>query len=239
MTMSGESGVSYKNYTKEMDEAYGVLGSHDYFQEVKASALLRMIQQLVPKGEPLKILDVGAGTGTLLSALPALHFRVGAEPEPDLIRQMTAGAKEYCMIHASGLDLPFRDDCFDVVYMASVLHHVENKNLSPLLNECARVLRRGGVLAIFEHNAYNLAVVLFLKAFVKIDRDAHFLTPRVVSRLVQQTALQPLRPIYMCFFPRFLRILLCLEKYMSWLPLGGQYCLISRKALGNGSEAAQ
>ena len=237
VTKSAEARQSYKNYTRNIDQAYGVLGSYDYFQELKASVLLNTMKQLTPKGESLKIRDLGAGTGTLLSALPAVHFRVGVEPETELISQMPAGQGP-CVVNASGLALPFEDACFDLVYMACVLHHVQNKELAPMLKECARIIRSGGMLAIFEHNAYNLPVVVFLKAFVKIDRDAHFLTARLVARLVRQAELRPLRPIYMCFFPRFLRIFLWLEKYMFWLPLGGQYCLISRKATGNGSEAA-
>src|SRR5207249_666830 len=121
--------------TRELDQAYGVLGSHNYFQRIKASVLLRVINQVAPKGEPLKILDLGAGTGTLLSALPAYHFRVGAEPELDLISQMPATPKQYCVVNASGLALPFQDGCFDIVYMAGVLHHVGNNNLAVVLNE--------------------------------------------------------------------------------------------------------
>jgi SAM-dependent methyltransferase len=219
--------VSYKDYEHELDRAYGVLGSHDYFQHLKAAVLERTMAKFAGGGR-LKVLDVGAGTAALLRRLPARHLRIGVEPDGEMIRQVAAAAKDYAVIHASGVELPFADGTFDIVYLADVLHHVGNRDRVPLLRECARTLRKDGALIIFEHNPYNLPVVLFLKLFVKIDRDARFLTPGCMAKLVRQAGLQWRQTSYICFFPGFLKFLSRLEKYMAWLPFGGQYCFVAR-----------
>jgi SAM-dependent methyltransferase len=219
--------VSYKDYEHELDSAYGLLGSHDYFQQLKAAVLEREMAKLAANNRRLKILDVGTGTAALLRRLPAHHLCIGVEPDGEMIRQVAGVARNYSVIHASGSKLPFAEHTFDIVYLADVMHHVNNADRVPLLRECARSLRKDGVLIIFEHNPYNLPVVLFLKLFVKIDRDARFLTPGRMSKLVSAAGLRARQTSYMCFFPGFLKFLSGLEKFMGWMPLGGQYCFVA------------
>ena len=72
--------------------------------------------------------------------------------------QFTSPRKQFCdRVRAdANFRLPFRDECFDEVYMVHVLEHL----LRPydVLLEVRRVLRRGGVLKLFVPNArVNLA----------------------------------------------------------------------------------
>ncbi len=48
----------------------------------------------------------------------------------------------------NGIDFPFEDVYFDVIFMVTVLGEVENKER--YLNECRRLLRPGGLLSISE-----------------------------------------------------------------------------------------
>jgi SAM-dependent methyltransferase len=217
---------SYRDYRSEIDRTYGAFGDHDYFQQIKADALVRILNEFNGDGRPLRILDLGAGVGTMLSALPSEHLRVGVEPDRQMLDQIGGGARTFDVVGALGTSLPFVDDSFDVVYMANVLHHVEPPELLPLLRECRRALRPGGLIVVFEHNGYNLPIIFFLKAFVKIDKDAHFFTPAALKRLLISAGLKPESPRYLCFLPKFLRAFVFLERYMGWLPLGGQFYIV-------------
>lgn len=50
--------------------------------------------------------------------------------------------------------LPFKDCCFNCVYMTLVVHHMENKEL--VLKEIYRVLKKGGSCVIMTHSHYRI-----------------------------------------------------------------------------------
>lgn len=92
---------------------------------------------------PLRILDLGCGTGTMLS-----HLRQFGEAEGVDADEQAVG---FC--HARGEDrvqllesprLPFPDDSFDLLTALDVLEHIEDDRST--LREVARVLRPGGLL---------------------------------------------------------------------------------------------
>ena len=53
-------------------------------------------------------------------------------------------------VFCDGRQLPFKEDCADLVYMVAVLHTVPDANV--ILAECHRVLRPGGTLLVFDYN---------------------------------------------------------------------------------------
>lgn len=87
------------------------------------------------------VLDVGCGMGQFVK-----HCRgsKGVDINTDCV--------EFCQKH--GLDvvkmeidrLPFEDSSYDTVVLDNVLEHIMDP--TPLLNECARVLKRNGILII-------------------------------------------------------------------------------------------
>jgi len=112
-----------------------------------AAPLLRRLAAL-PRG---RVLDAPCGPGLLSEALRRKGFRVVAA---DLDRGAFA-AREVPMA-ALDLDaaLPFADGAFDLVVSGDGIEHLENP--FAFLRECARVLRRGGRLALATPNYGNL-----------------------------------------------------------------------------------
>lgn len=103
------------------------------------------------------VLDLGAGRGiaarAFLHSFAGLVIAVEPDPSPEVgsgaIRHLCADAP-IRIVGAVGEQLPIKDESIDVVYMRQVLHHVTD--ILAVLQECARVLRRGGVvLATREH----------------------------------------------------------------------------------------
>jgi ubiquinone/menaquinone biosynthesis C-methylase UbiE len=92
------------------------------------------------------VLDVGSGTGRALRFLrqrrPELQAE-GAEPVGELRGQ--AQALGIVLHDASGENLPFRDDSFDVVTAFGMLHHVPDP--VPVVAEMTRVARRGVMIS--------------------------------------------------------------------------------------------
>lgn len=120
-----------------------------------------------------RVLDVGCGTGRSVeifrdNAPGSTWVGVDVEDSPE-VRERTRDDVEFHTF--DGVNLPFEDASFDVVYCAQVLEHVGQP--APLLAEVARVLAPGGSLAgstsqlepfhsrsTWNYTPYGLAVLL-------------------------------------------------------------------------------
>jgi SAM-dependent methyltransferase len=108
--------------------------------------LRRVWDRFVPGG-PIRMLDVGCGTGANLDFLRANASCFGIDFSTDAVR-FCRGRGNSKTAAASATHLPFADDSFDVVVSCDVLCHrsIENK-LQPL-REMRRVLEPGGIVIL-------------------------------------------------------------------------------------------
>ena len=95
------------------------------------------------------VLDVGAGTGVVTEAAAAVAgdggFAVGIDRSFEMVREGRKARGSARLVTAEAIDLPFRDQQFDVVTAAFVLSHFTK--LDTALFDMIRVLRKGGRLA--------------------------------------------------------------------------------------------
>ena len=93
-----------------------------------------------------RVLDGGAGQGTMSSRLERLGFEVTSTDVSvaavEVLRENLSGA----VLEADLGELPFADATFDAAVVGEVLEHVDDDRGA--LTELARVLRPGGVLAV-------------------------------------------------------------------------------------------
>lgn len=93
-----------------------------------------------------EIIELGCGSGALLSRIPACLL-VGLEPAINLLR----ATKGFWGIVGCVEKLPFQDCVFDLVYFKHSLHHLINKELG--FKEAVRITRPGGRIVAIEPNA--------------------------------------------------------------------------------------
>ena len=93
-----------------------------------------------------RVLDGGAGQGTMSSRLERLGFEVTSTDVSvaavEFLRENLSGA----VLEADLGELPFADATFDAAVLGEVLEHVDDDRGA--LTELTRVLRPGGVLAV-------------------------------------------------------------------------------------------
>jgi ubiquinone/menaquinone biosynthesis C-methylase UbiE len=113
---------------------------------------------------PLRLLDVGCGTGYLLVSLanryPDASELVGIDPAPSMIKVATAAARDRRLSFSVGVAerLPYPDDNFDLVVSTTSFDHWSDQQAG--LRECARVLRPGGRLVLVDQFSLWLAPTL-------------------------------------------------------------------------------
>lgn len=106
--------------------------------------------------EKQSLLEVGCGTGAILSELPRLPVVYGLDINPASLAECRVNAPDALLIQGNALSLPFPDNFFDVVYSHFLLLWVGD----PLraLQEMKRVTRRGGHVIAFAEPDYSSRV---------------------------------------------------------------------------------
>ena len=95
--------------------------------------------------EPVRVLDLGAGTGKLTATLVGLGAEVTAvEPDPDMLAELRRGLGSARSLPGRAEEIPLPDASVDAVLAGQALHWFD---LSRAIPEIARVLTPGGVLA--------------------------------------------------------------------------------------------
>ena len=99
----------------------------------------------VRDGRPVRVADVGAGTGKLTATLVGLGAEVTAvEPDPQMLAELRRTMPEVSSVPGSAEEIPLPDASLDAVLAGQAMHWFDMDRALP---EIARVLRPGGVLA--------------------------------------------------------------------------------------------
>jgi len=119
------------------------------------------------------VLDIGCGTGRFPLSLSAVKNSMlcALEPSIEMLRQgvVKDKSKRILWVRGDGQRLPFQDGLFDCVYMTSVIHHIENKEMT--LREIYRVSKKGGkcVIMTFSHSRTKKHITRDFPRVVAID----------------------------------------------------------------------
>lgn len=90
-----------------------------------------------------RILEIGANIGNQLEALRRIGFSklYGLEIQRYCVGEAKRIHPEVDVYEGSGLDIPFKDGYFDLVFTNNVLIHISPKDLPTLMREVNRVCR--------------------------------------------------------------------------------------------------
>jgi len=111
-----------------------------------------------------RVLEVGSGTGAVsrvIAALTCVTSVVGVDPSPvfvDKANELSAGCSGVSFAVGDGQALQFADGEFDLVVLHTTLCHMPDPEKG--LAEARRVLKQGGVLAIFDGDYMTATVAI-------------------------------------------------------------------------------
>ena len=198
----------------------------EYFAEYKVRDLEHLLRARHPAGAALRLLDFGAGIGAsipfLRNYLPDAELTCVDVSARSLAVGVSRFARDAEFVAFDGFRLPFGELSFDCIFAGCVFHHVSPRAHRQLFGEFRRVLRRSGLLMIYEHNPLNPLTVRTVGA-CPFDDNAILLRAATLRAELEQAGFGKLETRYRVFFPRALRWLRPLEPAMGWLPLGAQY----------------
>ncbi|MCA9960940.1 MAG: class I SAM-dependent methyltransferase [Anaerolineales bacterium] len=101
---------------------------------------------VVQRPDVQRILDLGCANGWNMSRFTQYgRSSIGLDVVMERLQLARAHGP---VLFASGLDLPFADNTFDLIYIQHVLHHIGD--VTQALQEVRRCLRPGGILFLVE-----------------------------------------------------------------------------------------
>ena len=130
---------------KELEDMSAVESDHWWFTGKRLFMRRLLGDHLVEKGKPLRILDVGCGTGA--NAVELSHYGdvTACDRSLDALgRAAGRGVRRLCV--AAAPELPFAVDTFDVITAFDIIEHVEDD--VGFVRELERVLAPGGRLLV-------------------------------------------------------------------------------------------
>ena len=217
-------------YDQAMRDPWKTWFTRDYsfFTTVKRDMLLQAARRHIGNPSELDWLDVGCGQGELMRlARGCFRASLGCDPSAAMLAKCN-GVE--ALLQEKNDCLPFPDESFDVVSLCCVLHHVPGEERTELLREVFRVLRPIGIVVIFEHNPWNIVTRLIVSRCA-VDVGVTLVNPRKLRHDLVLAGLSPVSSRYYLFLPPILPFASVIERTLEWLPLGGQYMMVARRAV--------
>ena len=220
-----------KKYDNDLDKILisSIGTSSDYFAEYKVKEMRSFFKS---KKTPHKILDFGCGVGKN-SVLMKKYFPESQVYGIDISQDSIDMANEKKVVDCKfkvydGENIEFENDFFDVIFISNVFHHiVHNKHLE-ILEMLKSKLSYSGYIFIFEHNTMN-PLTLKIVNECEFDRDAKLLHFWYTKNIFTFSGFKDIKCYFILFIPPFLKKILFLEKFLRWLPFGGQYYIVATK----------
>ncbi len=129
---ASEFGQEYTDRNKMPIKAMDIMYKHKY--GMSRSDMNKLF--LDDLGRDIRILEVGSNIGLQLIFLQSAGFRnlYGIELSPYAVQLAKTQSEGINIIQGSALDIPFRDNYFDLVFTSGVLIHINPEDLSKVMS---------------------------------------------------------------------------------------------------------
>jgi len=218
-----------RNYNEIVDRAISFSGlSVDFFTRVKADYFLELLASSASPAKRPDVIDIGCG---IANSHPLLAEQVARLVGVDVSSACIAAAaarnpqNEYATF--DGLNLPYSAQSFDAASAVCVFHHVPIADRVRLASNIRRVLRPGGVFAIFEHNPLN-PVTRHVVSNCEFDKDAALLRKYETERLLADAGFREISTRFILSIPAKGHLWRRIDRLFGRLPFGAQYYSVAR-----------
>jgi SAM-dependent methyltransferase len=218
-----------EKYDSALAKGLSVSGeSKEYFAEGRVQWLGKCLGRMGHEAGAL--VDFGCGIGSTtpyLLKLPGAKSVLGLEVSPESLKvaERTHGSTRV-RFELSSQYRPAGN--LDLAFCNGVFHHIPPAARADAVNYIFETLRPGGLFSLWENNPWNPGT-RYLMSRIPFDRDAIMLSHLEVRKLLREAGFEILRMDFLFVFPRALKSLRPMERWMTGLPIGAQYQVLARK----------
>jgi ubiquinone/menaquinone biosynthesis C-methylase UbiE len=152
------------------------LGMADVMRRQVIPPVTRLLRE-TPKRDA-RLLDIGCGTGRLLSQLAVAHPALrlfGVDMSPPYVqaaRELLASVPEVSLVAENAESLPYRDAYFDAITCVYLFHELPRAARRRIVTEMKRVIAPGGLLVV-EDSAQLAESAVMAPGLANFARDFH------------------------------------------------------------------
>lgn len=125
----------------------------EQYRQIRNEALVDLIDENFGDNNPLRILEIGCGTGmtlTYLASLPCHHELYGLDFSQTMLSQayqkLSRVDNPFRLAQGDSFELPFGENVFDVIYSTRFIHQFKHDDKKRIYREMSRVLKPGGLV---------------------------------------------------------------------------------------------
>ena len=228
--MSADFDAHARSYAEDVSGSVAFSGKDvEFFTRRKAHHLVDLARRHLGDPLALRVLDVGCGIGMTDALLASwLGERHGIDVAAAAGAQAAERNPTVSYATYDGGRLPYEDASFDLAFTVCVLHHVERADRAAFTAEMARVVRRGGLVAVFEHNPYNPLTRVAVSR-CEFDEGVELLTRAEATGLLTGAGLEPVEGRYILFLPIDGAWTAAVERACRGIPLGAQHYVVAER----------
>jgi len=213
-------------YAGQLKTVLGMFGGEiEYFALYKVEFLFHTLEKL-----PIKtILDYGSGIGASIPYFKVLFpsAQISAtDLSTESLKRLKIDHPEVDIIQPCDLN-GYR---FDLVFLSCVIHHMAVDTRITEVGKILGLVQSGGYVCVFEHNPFN-PITRRIVSKCEFDKGVMLVSKRQLHQLfaTPQESFD-FRSGYCLFFPPALKLFRFLDRFIRWLPLGGQHFLLGQKS---------
>jgi len=163
---------------------------HENGFHAKTEEIKKIIRKHIKREtESLIMLDVGCGIGEIDRAISKDFEKfkiIGVDSASKSIREaLDKDVNNNKFLVCNAEKLCFNNNSFNAVLLVNILHH-SFANINLIIREAIRVMKKEGILIIFELNPLNLFQMIWFYLLCPIDRDMHMVNPLCLKRIIER-----------------------------------------------------
>jgi SAM-dependent methyltransferase len=205
---------------------------YEHFAGLRLELMQKELAVRTGRRDGFSILDFGCGIGEtakiMRARFPASSITGVDESGESIAQAVALGLPNTTFIMSEENGIPLAAERFDVVYSNGTFHHIDGERQADFLAELQRTATDAGYIFIFENNPRN-PLTVHAMSINPFDAGLKAVYPSRLISLGARVGLHHVKTSYYFFFPRILKIMRPLERFMGRVPFGAQYFVLFKK----------